>query len=125
MEFEIIETEDKRIAEVVSGFIESADEAVDLLGNLYYQEVEGVILYEKNLVPDFFDLKTGIAGDILQKFSNYGVKLAIVGDFDAHKSRSLKDLILESNKLGHVNFLASRTDALYKLMKTGKSIQVS
>jgi hypothetical protein len=124
MEFEIIEIEGTRIAEAVSGFVSSADEAVDLLGNLYYQEADRVILYEKNMVAGFFDLKTGIAGDVLQKFSNYRVKLAIVGDFDAYKSKSLKDFILESNKLGQVNFVASREEAIDKLQKTMKSIQL-
>ncbi|WP_449401649.1 DUF4180 domain-containing protein [Chryseobacterium wanjuense] len=52
-----------------------------------------VIIHEKNITPEFFDLKTKIAGDILQKFSNYRVKLAIVGDFSKYESKSIKDFI--------------------------------
>ena len=39
-----------------------------------------------------------MAGEILQKFSNYRVRLAIVGDFTPYSSKSIKDFIYESNK---------------------------
>jgi hypothetical protein len=38
----------------------------------------GLVLDEKNLSPEFFDLKTGLAGQVLQKFVNYRTKLAVV-----------------------------------------------
>lgn len=38
----------------------------------------GLVIDEKNLTPDFFDLKTGLAGQVLQKFVNYRTKLAII-----------------------------------------------
>jgi hypothetical protein len=38
----------------------------------------GLVLDERNLTPDFFDLKTGFAGQVLQKFVNYRTKLAII-----------------------------------------------
>ncbi|WP_083996437.1 DUF4180 domain-containing protein [Desulfosporosinus acididurans] len=49
------------------------------------------------IFEDFFDLKTKLAGEILQKFVNYHVRIAIVGDFSGYKSKSLKDFIYESN----------------------------
>ena len=39
-----------------------------------------MIIHEKNITPEFFDLKNRMAGEILQKFSNYRIRLAIVGD---------------------------------------------
>jgi len=65
--------------------------------------------------PDFFDLKTGFAGEILQKFSNYKVKLAIIGDFSSFTSKSLRDFILESNKHGHINFVSTIDEARVRL----------
>jgi hypothetical protein len=53
-----------------------------------------------------------MAGEILQKFSNYRVKLAIVGDFSKYSSKSLADFIYESNKGKHINFVATKTEAL-------------
>ncbi len=69
------------------------------------------------MTADFFDLKSGIAGEILQKFSNYLVRLAIVGDFSKYANKSLKDFIFESNKGGQINFVDSQLEAINVLSK--------
>jgi len=74
-----------------------------------------IILHKMIINPDFFDLKTGFAGEILQKFSNYKVKLAIIGDFSSFTSKSLRDFILESNKHGHINFVSTIDEARVRL----------
>ena len=38
----------------------------------------GLVIDEKNLAPEFFDLKSGLAGQVLQKFVNYRTKLAVI-----------------------------------------------
>ena len=38
----------------------------------------GLLLTEQDLTPAFFDLHTGIAGELFQKFTNYRLRLAIV-----------------------------------------------
>lgn len=94
--------------------IKNAEDAVlDLLGNLYYQGYDKIIIHEKNITPKFFDLKNRMAGEILQKFSNYRVSLAIVGNFNYH-SKSLKDFIYESNNGKQINFLSTVEEALHK-----------
>lgn len=102
------------ISEILSDeiIIRTADDGLDLLGNLYYQGFDKVILYEKNIIPAFFDLKTKLAGEILQKFAQYRMPLAIVGDFSSYESRSLKDFIFESNKGKHVNFVETLEEGL-------------
>jgi len=102
------------IAEVISDkiLIQNPDDALDLIGNLYYQGFDKIVIYEKNLTPDFFDLKSKIAGEILQKVSNYRMKLTIIGDFSNLKSKSLKDFIYESNKGNQVHFKESLLEAL-------------
>lgn len=106
-----------KIAEVISDemIIHTTEDSLDLLGNIYYQGFDKVIIYEKNITPEFFDLKTKIAGDILQKFSNYRVSLAIVGDFEKYESKSIRDFIFESNNTKHVNFVDTLEDALKRL----------
>ena len=103
-----------KIAEVVSEdvLIASAEDGLDLLGSIYYQGFDRVIIQEKNITPDFFDLKNGIAGEILQKFSNYRIRLAIVGDFSPYTSKSIKDFMRESNRTRHINFLNTIAQAL-------------
>lgn len=122
MRIETHNTGKSKIAELISDrlIIESAEDGLDLLGNLYYQDFDKVIIHEKNIAPEFFDLKNGIAGEILQKFSNYRVWLAIVGDFAKYPGRSLIDFIYESNKSGQINFVDSVSTALTKLSKSDK-----
>lgn len=114
MEIKAHNINDKKIAEVTSDktIINKTEDGLDLLGNLYYQGFDRIVINEKNITSDFFDLKNGIAGEILQKFSNYRVRLAIVGDFSKFKSKSLTDFIYESNKGKHINFVNSTIEAL-------------
>lgn len=104
----------KKIAELISDkiIIHSVEDALSILGDLYYDGIDKIILYEKDISPEFFDLKTKMAGDILQKFSNYRMQLAIVGSFNSYASKSLKDFIYESNKTGLVNFVGDLAQAL-------------
>jgi hypothetical protein len=110
---------DTEIAEIISDkiIIQNVEDALDVLGNAYYQGFDKIIIHQRNLTGDFFDLKNKMAGEILQKFSNYRVHLAIVGDFSKYTSKSLKDFIYESNKGKHVNFVASSSEALNSLTK--------
>lgn len=107
----------KRIAEVEldEPTISSTEEGVDLLGNLYFNGFEAVILRHDQLHPDFFELRSGLAGDILQKFSNYRMKLAIVGHFQEVKSNALRDFIRESNRTGQIAFVSSIEEGLEQL----------
>ena len=102
------------IAEIISDeiIIKNIDDGLDVLGNVYYQGFDKVIIYEQNITPDFFDLKNKMAGEILQKFSNYRIFLFIVGTFTAFRSKSLAEFIRESNKGRQVNFVSSLDDAL-------------
>ncbi len=106
-----------QIAEIISDeiLIEKRQDGLDLMGNVYYQGFDTIILHKQNLTQDFFDLKNGMAGEILQKFSNYRMRLVIVGDFSEFDSQSLKDFIYESNQGKQVNFLISISEALEKL----------
>ena len=97
----------------------TAADGADLVGNLYFQGFDGVLLLERHLAPAFFDLKTGLAGEVLQKFSTYRLRLAIVGDFSTYPGRSIQDFIRESNERGQICFVASREAALARLTRAG------
>jgi len=103
-----------KIAEVNSEeiIINSIEDGLELLGNLYYDGFDVIVLQKKNITSSFFDLKSGMAGEILQKFSNFRVRLAIVGDFNLSTSKSLTDFILECNKGKQVNFVRSIEEAI-------------
>lgn len=98
-------------------FINNVQDVLDLFGELYGQYYDGIILYERNITPNFFDLQTKLAGEILQKFSNYRIRLVIVGDWSKYTSRSLEAFICESNRGKTVNFSSSPTEALKLLSR--------
>ncbi len=115
MNIEITQHQGQTLAEVTSASIQNPQEALEILINCAYSGAEKIIIHADQLMPDFFDLKTGIAGEILQKVSTYQLRLAIVGDFSQYSSKSLRDFIFESNKVGRINFVASVEEAKEKL----------
>ncbi len=93
--------------------------ALDLMASIRYSYGCDKILIDKsNIIEDFFELRTRLAGEILQKYTNYNIKLAIVGDFDVYDSKSLKDFIYESNQGKRVFFLKDQQAALKALHST-------
>ena len=71
---------------------------------------EGVIVHKENIDESFFDLGSGLAGEMLQKVVNYRLRLAIVGDFSMYESKSLKAFIYESNKSNTIFFVSLNFD---------------
>ena len=102
------------VGEVIADglLIRTPQDALDIMGDLYFQGIGQIILYEKNIAPEFFDLSTGMAGEILQKFSTYRIRLSIVGDFSKYTRKSIRDFISESNRHGHTTFAASLEEAV-------------
>lgn len=95
--------------------------ALDLLMTARYEADTKNVLIPKELVADeFFILSSGIAGEILQKFINYGGKIAIYGDYSGYTSKPLKDFIYESNQGKDVFFVNTREEAIEALSRAAK-----
>ena len=87
--------------------------AMEVLATVRYETgCSSLILQKEQLDESFFRLSTGLAGEVLQKFVNYQMRLAIVGDFTAYTSKPLKDFIYESNQGRQVGFWPSEERAL-------------
>jgi hypothetical protein len=110
---------DSPIAEVTKGSVKisSSSDMLDIMGDVSYYGCSRVIVHSDSFDAGFFDLRTGIAGEILQKFSNYRMRLAIIGDFSHLTGRSWRDFIRESNRGKTVNFLSSIDEAISELIK--------
>jgi hypothetical protein len=97
---------DVTIAEVTGDgiLLRNGGDARDLL--MQSHRAEWIAVHEKNIAPEFFDLKSGIAGDVLQKFVNYQTKFAVIGDISRYtaKSESFAALVRESNRGRDVRF---------------------
>jgi hypothetical protein len=111
------DTRSGKIAEIVSDNIvlKDTDDTLNLIAEAGAMDSGKIILYESQINPDFFDLKTKLAGEILQKFSNYRVQLAIIGDFSKFKSKSLQAFIYECNKGRSLFFQETLDDAIIRL----------
>lgn len=83
-------------------------EASDILGEAIGAGVRAVAIPVERLPPAFLDLKTRLAGEVLQKFVNYGLRVAVLGDVSAAVARSdaLRDFVRESNRGRSVWFVA-------------------
>ncbi|SDF23002.1 protein of unknown function [Fontibacillus panacisegetis] len=106
---------------VVSGsgvLVEDIPSALDLIATVQYETgCNRIVIHKASLSESFFDLKTRLAGEILQKFINYSVKAAIVGDFSVYSSKSLKDFIYECNNGRDIFFLPTEEEAIERLSK--------
>lgn len=121
MKITIINENNIEIAVVNSSDILLIDvqSALDFIATIKYETgCNHIILNKSAICENFFNLKTKLAGEILQKFINYYVKIAIVGDFSVYTSKSLKDFIYESNKGNDIFFLSDEKQAIEKLSRT-------
>jgi hypothetical protein len=75
-------------------------DALDLIGNAAYQGAQWVVIPAERLDETFFQLRTRVAGDIVQKFANYRVALVVLGDISRHTeaSSALRDFVRECNR---------------------------
>ena len=93
--------------------------AMDLLATVRYETgCSAMVLRKEQIDEPFFRLSTGLAGEGLQKFVNYHMKLAIVGDFSGYTSKPLRDFIRESNEGRHICFQPDEESALAWLGRT-------
>lgn len=110
------EKNSSKVAVVEGVTLESTNDALDLLADAnHLYDCQKLLIPKDCVSEEFFDLKTGLAGEILQKFTNYGVRVAFVGDFSGYQSKSLRDFIRESNQRKQVMFLEDKEAALSAL----------
>lgn len=84
----------------------------DFLDLLMSGGSDTLVIREEHLTPAFFDLKNGIAGDMLQKVSNYRKRLVVLRSSDGGESPALQSFIRESNRSGTVVFSENLESAL-------------
>lgn len=117
MHFDVFVQGGQTVAEARTGVrINSVQDALDVMATAQYaHQATCLLLQREQLEPAFFDLKTGFAGEVLQKFSNYQMKLIVLGAFAHEPSESLQAFIRESNRGKQVAFLADKEAALAHL----------
>jgi hypothetical protein len=97
-------------------------EAVQLIAQAHYEhQAEWVAFTPEQLGDEFFELRTGRAGAIAQKFVDYRMGLAVVGDIAGKVAAStpLADWVRESNR-GRSLWFVPDLDALAARLHDGQ-----
>ncbi len=85
---EVIKKNNIEVAVISSDqlLITDVQSALDLIMTVKYETgCTNIAINKEAIVNDFFVLSTCLAGEILQKFINYGVRFAIYGDFKIYE----------------------------------------
>src|SRR5882757_2771547 len=80
--------------------LRTEDDARELIQETFGSDIRTVVVPVERLDPDFFVLRTGVAGDFVQKLVQYRLRLVILGDISAHRaaSEALSDWEREVNR---------------------------
>ena len=95
------------VCDVAGPSISSGQDAVDIIGQTWHSRADLVAIPVTRFDDGFFTLSTGLAGEFIQKFANYQVAIAIIGDLAEHlrASSALRAFVHESNRGRQVWFL--------------------
>jgi hypothetical protein len=90
-----------------------AQDLLDLIQEAFAQKASVLVVPVPRLDPAFFQLRSGLAGEFVQKIVNYQLRLVIVGDISAQVAASdaLRDFVREANR-GHTIFFVPHLEAL-------------
>ena len=90
--------------------IQSYEDIMDALGACF--GASGILFTSDDLTPEFFDLRTGILGELFQKFTNYRKKVAILlPDFNVYGER-FSELAYEHRSHNLIRFFHSKEEAV-------------
>jgi Domain of unknown function (DUF4180) len=93
--------------------------ALDLIGAALGR-ADAVAVPVARIAPEFFALRSGVAGAVAQKFVNYRLRLVVVGDVSGHVagSTALRDFVRESNRGAQLWFVADEAELTARLRAT-------
>ena len=80
------------------GLLSSENDALDLVAACAENETERLMLHAGNLPDDFYNLRTGLAGAVLLKFTNYHIRVAAVIAPELSSQGRFGEMVLETNR---------------------------
>lgn len=113
MNYQVIEREGRRyiLSASPEAPIRTEQDAVDLVAAGIEQDTRLLMLHADALPEDFFKLRTGLAGAILQKFVNYRLRVAAVVPDGQLIQGKMKEMLAESNKGKDFRMFTSKDEA--------------
>src|SRR6187549_232083 len=95
--------------------------ARDVIGDAFSVDARTVVIPVERLDAAFFDLRTGVAGDIVQAFVNYQLRLVVLGSLPpaAMTSSSFGGFVGEANRGTQVWFVETAAELDQRLAERG------
>lgn len=100
--------------------IASPQDALDLIGEAWGATASTIVVPVERLDPTFFDLTSGLLGEVTQKFVNYRIRLVVLGDITEYEaeSKAFRDYVHEANSGDHVWFVVDDAELGLRLAVT-------
>lgn len=119
MTYQIQEIENKKYIELISikEPLNTENDALNLIALCWEHEINVLMLHPSTLSDDFYKLKTKVAGNIIQKFTNYGMKAAAIMPDETNHNERFKEMAMETNKGNHFRMYSCKEDAVAWLLK--------
>jgi len=113
MEYTVVETPQGRYVEVVSSPapVRTGQDALDLVALCGEHDTNRLMLHAQALSEEFFRLRTGVAGAVLQKFANYSMRAAVVLPDTAALRGKFRDMAAEAGRGSQFRIFESRQEA--------------
>ena len=119
IDLSVIEYQGQRIGEGPIGelLLTTATESARLVEACANAGVDKIILYPENLPPQFFDLSSREAGEVLGKLRNYFIRMAVIKSTNLKLSRRFAEILGEERRSGFFSLFENRQEALEWLMQ--------
>lgn len=100
MNYQVIEKDNKRYIKCASAetLLRTEKDALDFIAASFENNTPLMLIHEEALSEDFFNLRTGLAGTVLQKFMNYHIKVAAIISNEEKLNHRFREMVLEANK---------------------------
>ena len=113
MNYRVIEKNGRRYIECASQEtpIRTERHALDLIAACFENDTNLVMIHAPALAEDFFNLRTGLAGSVLEKFTNYRIKVAVVQPDQQKVKGKFREILAEANKVNSFKVFSCKDEA--------------
>jgi PadR family transcriptional regulator, regulatory protein AphA len=113
MNYRVVEKDAKKYIEYVSleTPLSTERDVLDIISACFENNIQYLIIHADVLSEDFFKLKTGLAGMMLQKFVNYHIKAAVVINSEQRITGKFGEMLVEANKGNDFRVFKDTTEA--------------
>lgn len=94
------------------GSIDSLDDALSIISASYETNTNRVLLRDRQLPAAFFELKTGFAGEFVQKLVNYQITVACVFESGKPISDRFREYVAEAKRGRQFRSFADEGEAI-------------